>query len=85
MSGTVIGVAIEAQLGEQVLCQDLTGELSDSLSEIRKKRTVGRQSGDVCSSITNQSHRQSCVVVSLRYVGSCTEMISSSSRVIMCN
>ena len=37
MAGTVSGVAIEPQPGEQVVCQDLTGELSDSLSEIRKE------------------------------------------------
>ena len=37
MAGTVSGVAIEPQPGEQVVCQDLTGDLSDSLSEIRKE------------------------------------------------
>ena len=31
------GPTIEPQPGKQVVCQDLTGELSDSLSEIRKK------------------------------------------------
>ena len=37
MAGTVSGVAIEPQPAHQVVCQDLTGELSDSLSEIRKE------------------------------------------------
>ena len=37
VADTVSGVAIEPQPGEQVVCQDLTGELSDSLSEIRKE------------------------------------------------
>ena len=37
MAGTVNGVAIEPQPGKKVVCQDLTGELSDSLSETRKE------------------------------------------------
>ena len=48
-----------------------------------KKRTVGKTIGDMCSSITKQSHGQSCVVVSC--VGSCTDVALASSRVIMCN
>ena len=40
MNGTVSGVASEQQPDEQVVCQDLTGELSNSLSEIRKWRRV---------------------------------------------
>ena len=35
MAGTVSGVAIEPQLGEQVVCQDLIGGLSCSLSGMR--------------------------------------------------
>ena len=85
MAGSVSGVAIEPQLGKQVVCQDLTGELSNSCLKYAKKRTVGKQSGDTCSSITNQSHRQLCVVVSVSCAGSCTEMTLSSSRVSMCN
>ena len=86
MAGTVSGVAIEPQPDEQVMCQDLTGELSNSLSEMRKKTRSWktRQSGDMCSSITNQSHRQSCVVTSVSCVGSCTEM-TSLSQVTLCN
>ena len=37
LAGTASGVAIEPQPDEQVVCQDLTGELSNSLSEIRKE------------------------------------------------
>ena len=37
MNGTVSGVASELQPDEQVVCQDLTGELWDSLSEICKE------------------------------------------------
>ena len=37
IAGTVSGVAIEPQLDEQVVCQGMTGELSNSLSEIRKE------------------------------------------------
>ena len=37
MAGIVSGVTIEPQFGKQVVCQDLTGELSDSLSEVRKE------------------------------------------------
>ena len=37
MAGTVRGVAIESQPDDQVMCQDLTGELSNSLSEMRKE------------------------------------------------
>ena len=37
MAGTVSWVAIGPQLDEQVVCQDLTGELSNSLSEICKE------------------------------------------------
>ena len=44
MAGTVSGVAIEPQLDEQVVCQDLTGEMSDSLSEENKVETCVRQS-----------------------------------------
>ena len=63
MDGTVSGVAIEQRLDEHVVCQNLTGELSNSLIEMRKethnwKTTRGR----LCSAITNESHRQSCVV-----------------------
>ena len=36
-AGTASGVAIEQQPDEQVVCQDLTGELSNSLSEMRKE------------------------------------------------
>ena len=37
MNGTGSGVASELQPDEQVVCQDLSGELSNSLSEIRKE------------------------------------------------
>ena len=37
VAGTGSGVAIEPQFDEQVVCQDLTGELSNSLFEIRKE------------------------------------------------
>ena len=37
MIGTTNGMAIEPQPDEQVVCQDLTGEMSNSLSEIRKE------------------------------------------------
>ena len=37
MVGTASGVAIEPQFDEEVVCQDTTGELSKSLSEVRKE------------------------------------------------
>ena len=37
MNGTVSGVASELQPDEQVVCQDLSGELSNSLSKKRKE------------------------------------------------
>ena len=37
MAGTAGGVAIEPLPDGQVVCQDLTGELSNSLSEMRKE------------------------------------------------
>ena len=40
MAGTASGVAIEPQPDEQVVCQDMTGELSDSLSEMRGERQI---------------------------------------------
>ena len=78
MAGTASEVAIDQQPDEQVVCQDLTGELSNSLSEYAKKRTDGRQSGDMCSSITNQSHRQSCVVTSV----SCVRFVHGDDFII---
>ena len=37
MAGTASGVATEPQPDEQVVCQEMTGELSKSLSEMRKE------------------------------------------------
>ena len=68
MAGIVSGVTIEPQPGEQVVCQDLTGELSDSLSEIRKEthswktkwRTCVRQSQPKSSTVVCRRERELC-------------------------
>ena len=85
MAGTVIGVAIEPQPGEQVVCHDLTGELSDSYPEYAKRRTGWKTKWRRV--FVNHRPKSSTDVCcrELECVGSCTEMTSSSSRVIMCN
>ena len=55
MAGTVSWVAIEPQLGEQVVCQDLTGELSDLLLETRKETQRNAQSEDKVETCVGQS------------------------------
>ena len=75
-------VASELPADEQVVCRDLIGELSNSLSEIRKEthrwKTKWRH-----VSITSQSHRQSCVVTCV----SCVDLytIISLPKVSLCN
>ena len=78
MAGATSKVSNELQFEEQVVCQDLIGELLSSFSETHDWKIC-----DKCSLTTNQSHQHSCVVESV----SCVDLytIVSPSKFCLCN
>ena len=70
MVGATSEVAIELHFDEQVVCQDLNGEVSSSLSGMR------REERNRCSLTTNQCHQYSYVVESV----SCVDLYTVTFR-----